>query len=129
MFDKDSDFLKDITEDTWCSFRSYGFCKSHVFPTFSSSADCQALRVLLLYIPVLIGSYWSMAVKQFTKFVRICKLKYEMRIVGVSELGFGFSFVPSNLVTFVFTSRFSSIFHYCSNAVCMILEQIPHSYR
>lgn len=67
-----------------------------------------------------------MAVKQFTKFVRICKLKYEMRIVGVSELGFGFSFVPSNLVTFVFTSRFSSIFHYCSNAVCMILEQIPH---
>lgn len=48
-----------------------------------------------------------------------------MRIVGVSELGFGFSFVPSTLVTFMLTSRFSSIFHYCSDAVCMILEQIP----
>lgn len=48
-----------------------------------------------------------------------------MRIVGVNELGLGFSFVPSTLVTFMFTSIFSSIFHYCSNAVCMILEQIP----
>lgn len=66
-----------------------------------------------------------MAVKQFTKFVRICKLKYEMRIVGVSELGFGFSFVPSNLVTpcVYLDSHLYSIIVQMQYAD---LEQIPH---
>lgn len=41
--------------------------------------------------------------------------------------GLGLSFVPSTSVTFMFTSVFSSVFHYYSNRECMIsMEQVPN---